>query len=161
MPKNKLKDRSIFDRINIHIKNFSWSKCLAYPTQDDRRRYCNILFQSNAEIQNCQNNYCDSCCNRMVDGTNKEHNFLCAKQCQTSLMGEKKSDWRSCTEPSSPETSVYPYCDEQFPKDFFSRQRCKTDMCNLCCVSMDQKEAPIYSDEAVNTCYSKCAKSKL
>ena len=160
MPNNRLKEKTIFDRINTHIKNFSWSKCLAYPIHEDRKKYCDVLFDSQIEIENCKNNFCGSCCDKTVDITNKEHGFLCNKQCKVGEIGTKTSSWESCVQSSNPETSIYPYCEEQFPKDYFEKQRCKTDMYNLCCISLDQIHLPLYSDETVNKCYKKCAKSK-
>jgi hypothetical protein len=53
VPRNKLKDLTIFDRINSNIKNFTWNKCLKYPARDDREKFCNILFQSKTETKKC------------------------------------------------------------------------------------------------------------
>jgi hypothetical protein len=159
VPTNKLKDKTLFSRVNTHIKNFSWATCLSYPIHEDRKKYCNVLFSSSVEIKNCKNDFCESCCNKTVDNTNKEHNFLCNRQCQVAEIGTKKKTWESCIESTNPETSVYPYCDEQFPSDYFSKQRCKSDMCNLCCITMDHKHVPLYTDEAMTSCYSKCTKT--
>lgn len=162
MPKNNIRDHSIFDRINRSIKNFTWSKCLSYPHQDDRMKYCNVLFSSKLEIKRCEKDFCGSCCDSFVDLTNKTHKMLCRKQCQISKIGNKDSDLNTCIVPLHQDNSVYPYCDETFPKDVYGRSRCKTDMCNLCCVSLDSKNTnPNVSDNEVNKCYEKCLISKI
>lgn len=159
VPKNKLKETNIFDRLNTNIQNFSWGKCLHYPVRDERRKYCDLLFSSKIEIDRCKKNFCGSCCNKMVDNTNPEHMFLCNKQCNLSETGTKSKSWETCVEPQHPENSIYPYCDESFSNDFFAKQRCKTDMCNLCCISLDQKNSDNFTDEVVGNCYQKCIKS--
>ncbi len=93
----------------------------------------------------------------MVDITNKEHYFLCHKQCQLTEMGTVEKTWNNCIESPHPESSVYPYCDNHFKRDYFERQRCKVDMCNLCCISVDNIKGSL-KDESVNECYSKCLK---
>jgi hypothetical protein len=161
VPRNNLKDSTIFGRINSNIKNFTWSKCLNYPQIDDRIRYCHVLFYSKSELENCRNNFCHSCCLKTVDLTNKGHLSLCKKQCSTIEEGSNNKTWKSCIEPTHTENSIYPYCDEHFKKDFYGRSRCKTDLCNLCCVSVESmKKNTLLSDFSVSKCYEKCVKSK-
>lgn len=159
VPTNKLLDNTVFDRVNTHIANFSWKKCLNYAVNDDRKKFCNVLFSSKVEIDKCKKNFCNSCCDKMVDGTNNEHQFLCQKQCTLMEAGTNKNTWESCIETAHPERSIYPYCDDVWKKDFNLKQRCKTDMCNLCCVSLETKGNKKLSDESVGSCYNKCTKS--
>jgi hypothetical protein len=53
VPKRKVPD-SLMGKINTHIPGFSWSKCLAYPTQEDRLKYCNVLFHSDIQLNRCK-----------------------------------------------------------------------------------------------------------
>ncbi len=78
-------------------------------------------------------------------------------------MLEKGSDnsksWKACVQPKNPEDSIYPYCETLFEKDFYQKIRCKTDMCNLCCVSFDEMGSEMLSNSVVNECYLQCVKS--
>ena len=47
------KDMTIFDRINSNIQNFTWGKCLRYPLNEDRKRFCRVLFMSQNDIDKC------------------------------------------------------------------------------------------------------------
>jgi hypothetical protein len=161
VPHKSLKDKMIFSRVNSHIRNFSWSRCLVYPLSEDRVRFCNILFGSHIEIENCKRDFCSSCCHLTVDATNIEHYYLCSKQCTFIEVGSKTNSWKSCVEPTNPQNSVYQYCDQNFKNDFFSRSRCKIDMCNLCCISYDEIGGSAVTDDVVKECYSTCTKSKI
>lgn len=109
-----------------------------------------------------QKDFCYSCCNKAVDSTNPVHKFLCEKQCSTIEEGiSDTKSWQSCLNPSQPEKSVYPYCDEMFKNDFYQNTKCKNDMCNLCCVSVDTKGRHSLTDLSLNECYTQCAKSKI
>jgi hypothetical protein len=48
---------TIFDRINSNIKNFTWAKCLRYPLNEDRTRFCRVLFMSQVDIDKCMVKY--------------------------------------------------------------------------------------------------------
>ncbi len=161
VPKENIKDTGLFSRINNHIANYSWSKCLKYPHKEDRSRYCELVFVSSYEIDACKEHFCPSCCNKYVDVTNVAHNRLCVKQCDIIREGSNTKEWKQCVEPDHPEKSIYPYCDDYFANDFYQRSRCKIDMCNLCCVSMDVKDEQKLSDTATSSCYEKCLKSNF
>ena len=45
--------------------------------------------------------------------------------------------------------------------NLFENQRCKIDMCNLCCVSFDQLDGSNVTDDVVKECYASCTKSKI
>lgn len=75
--------------------------------------------------------------------------------------GTNAKNIKNCIEPNSPEHSLYPYCEENFQGDFHGKTRCKTDMCNLCCIGMETKtDKSIITDDALGSCYEKCLKSK-
>lgn len=101
------------------------------------------------------------CCNKFVDSTNPQHGFLCNKQCKYIEIGTNVRTIQTCVEPASPEHSIYPYCDDNFEKDFYGKARCKVDMCNLCCVGLETKEKSLITDDALGACYQKCIKSKI
>ena len=152
----------VVDSINKNIKNFSWQRCLSYPIAEDRIRFCDVLFHSEFELSKCKNDFCSSCCRKSVDITNQYHIFLCEKQCKTTEVGNiGEKTYNSCSEPTNPESSIYPYCDKLYDNDFYQRSQCKIDMCNLCCISFDTIKNTNLPNEAVNDCYGMCIKSKL
>lgn len=73
--------------------------------------------------------------------------------------GSNSKTIKTCIEPPSPEHSIYPYCDDNFPNDFFGKARCKVDMCNLCCIGMETKDKSVITDDALSICYEKCLRS--
>jgi hypothetical protein len=76
------------------------------------------------------------------------------------LRGDDKSkDWNSCIEPLHPETSIYSYCDKENQDDFYKKSRCKTDMCNLCCVSFENKSSVLMTDHNIQSCYDSCLRT--
>ena len=166
MPKKKL--GSIVDKINMNIENFTWGKCLTYPSSEDRIRFCNILFQSKLEIEMCKVNiviikkrFCKTCCSYFVDSTNKVKIYLCNKQCKTMEVGtDKNKSWETCFQPSNSGSSIYPYCDKIFEKDFYQSSRCKLDFCNLCCISFDKVGNTNLSINSLSNCYKSCITSK-
>ena len=70
--------------------------------------------------------------------------------------GSNSKNIQNCIEPISPEHSLYPYCDENFVGDFHGISRCKTDMCNLCCVTMDAMKSKNFSLDSMRRCYKDC-----
>ena len=42
-----------------------------------------------------------------------------------------------------------------------SRESCKLDMCNLCCVTMDSMKKKNFSVDNLKKCYRECSKGKL
>lgn len=158
MPKRKISDK-INGVINTNIQGFSWSKCLAYPTYEDRLKYCNVLYHSEILLNRCKDNFCETCCNSSVDVTNPQNLYLCNKQCRLIETGNTKNkSWKSCIEPQNQDNSVYPYCDKIFAKDFFQKSRCKVDMCKLCCISFDPLGKTNMANSSLNNCYKKCIK---
>lgn len=92
-----------------------------------------------------------------MDKTNKSHVFLCEKQCSIMLRGDDYNhDWKTCIEPNHPKNSVYNYCDKEFSDDFYKNSRCKTDMCNLCCVNYENKNKTIMTNNNIQNCYNQC-----
>ena len=159
MPSKKIKDQSLFGRINSHFSNFSWGKCLLYPHEEERNKYCPILFFSETEIERCGEDFCSSCCSLFVDRTNGNHLALCNKQCNLTGIGKTPKDaLNQCGEPKNPDRSIYPYCDDYFKGDFFGSQRCKTDMCNLCCITREHGEMQV-DEVGLTKCYSDCTKN--
>lgn len=76
------------------------------------------------------------------------------------LRGDDKSkSWNSCIESVHPDNSVYNYCDKEFPDDFYKKSSCKTDMCNLCCVSFENKSKLLMTDVSIQSCYEQCVKT--
>jgi len=74
--------------------------------------------------------------------------------------GTNANNIKNCIEPDSPEHSFYPYCEENFHNDFHEKNRCKVDMCNLCCIGLEtKKDKSVISDDALGECYGKCLKS--
>ena len=57
MPRLKISN-AIKGKINTNIPGFSWSKCLAYITNEDRIKYCNILYHSEIQLNRCKVNFC-------------------------------------------------------------------------------------------------------
>ena len=72
---------------------------------------------------------------------------------------DKNKDWQTCIEPLHPDNSSYNYCDKEFPDDFYKKSRCKTDMCNLCCVSFENKSHSLMTDNNIQSCYESCLKT--
>src|SRR5207244_1799569 len=131
-----------------------------YPVLEDRVRFCDVLFHSKFELDKCKNNFCEACCLKSVDNTNRQHIFLCEKQCKMMEVGDvKEKTYTSCSEPSHPENYIYPYCDKLYENNFFEKNICKKDMCNLCCISFDVMKNTNIPDSSVNDCYTKCIKS--
>jgi hypothetical protein len=54
VPKKKI--NTLIGKLNMNIDNFTWGKCLVYPNPEDRIRYCDVLFQSKQELQQCKVN---------------------------------------------------------------------------------------------------------
>ena len=130
-----------FERANRNILNFSWKKCLNNPFENTRKKFCNVLFLAKNDISNCENDFCKTCCDKLVDKTNPAHKYLCNKQCNNYTGGvADDSAWKSCIEPQNPERSIYNYCESGFGGDFYKEKKCKVDMCNACCVSTDTKK---------------------
>ena len=139
--------------------NFSWKKCLNNPFENARKKFCNVLFLAKNDISNCENDFCKTCCDKLVDKTNPAHKYLCNKQCNNYTGGvADDSAWKSCIEPQNPERSIYNYCESGFAGDFYKEKKCKVDMCNACCVSTDTKKGgETISDEGLRKCYEKCS----
>ena len=72
----------------------------------------------------------------------------------------KNESWKSCIKPSDPYNSVYIYCDKLFEKDYFQRNRCKSDMCRLCCISYEPLEKTILTNKSIDKCYTGCLECK-
>ena len=72
---------------------------------------------------------------------------------------DSSRDWKTCVEPRHPENSVYNFCDKEHPDDFYKKSRCKTDMCNLCCVSFENKSKVLMTDATINLCYEQCLRT--
>ena len=161
-PKNFLSSKvspTNFERANRNILNFSWKKCLNNPFESTRKKFCNVLFLAKNDISNCENDFCKTCCDKLVDKTNPAHKYLCNKQCNNYTGGAADdSTWKSCIEPQNPERSIYNYCESGFAGDFYKEKKCKVDMCNACCVSTDTKKGgETMSDEGLRKCYEKCS----
>ena len=165
VPKKKL--NSVISNIRMNYENFSWGKCLIHPDPNDRIIQCNILFQNKLDLKLCKvnkfiikSNFCKTCCNSFVDSTNKLMNHLCNKQCKTmEKANDKNKSWKTCYQPKEADSSVYPYCDKLFEKDFFQKSRCKIDFCNLCCVSYDKIGKANLSVNNLMKCYENCTSS--
>jgi hypothetical protein len=86
---------------------------------------------------------------------------MCEKQCRMMESGnDKTKKWENCFEPVDTGTSIYPYCDKIFEKDFLQKSRCKLDFCNLCCISFDNTDSTNLSQNLLGKCYENCIDSK-
>ena len=124
-----MKTKLSIGQINKNLNNFSWQQCLTIPILQDRIRYCDILFHSKFELEKCKSNFCESCCKKSVDITNRMHIFLCEKQCKLTEIGNyQEKSYVVCSEPKNPESSIYPYCDKLYEIDIYQKFQCKIDM---------------------------------
>jgi hypothetical protein len=72
---------------------------------------------------------------------------------------EVNKSWKSCYQPTTPDKSIYPYCENLFGKKYYQTSRCKVDMCNLCCASFDFTSRSKISKLNLQSCYKGCIKS--
>jgi len=140
-----------------NLGHFSWMKCLIYPIKEDRLRFCDVLYHSEDLLKQCKENFCESCCHTEVDQTNIINKYMCVKQCRVMEKGNlKNKNWESCINPITPENSVYPYCEKIFKADFYKRNQCKFDLCNLCCISFDAFGRANLNSFTVDKCHKSC-----
>ncbi len=72
-------------------------------------------------------------------------------------VSENSNGYKNCYQPTNPSKSIYPYCDKIFTnKGFDSVNRCKTDMCRLCCVNYDFTSKSKISKNNLQQCYKGC-----
>jgi hypothetical protein len=53
LPKTKI-PKKMFDRLNLHIENYSWGRCVKYSSPNEKVKLCDIIFKSPNEIHKCQ-----------------------------------------------------------------------------------------------------------
>jgi hypothetical protein len=66
-----------------------------------------------------------------------------------------------CINGDDTQSNIYNFCSTKMQGyDMTIMSYCKLDMCNLCCVTMDNMKKKSYSFNNVKSCYDKCARGK-
>lgn len=87
----------------------------------------------------------------------------CKKACFKSTIAVDTTDEYKnvCIASPDPKNNVYDYCEQkmnQFSQK--SKEACKLDMCNLCCVTMDAMKKKNYSFDNLKKCFKECNSGK-
>lgn len=74
-------------------------------------------FDVNA-LENCNANYCTTCCEKEIDVLHKVKRLTCRKECNQNgreeLVGKP---WQGCITSIKPKNSVYSYCKTNFSEE--------------------------------------------
>jgi hypothetical protein len=168
---NIYKYNFIISQMNSNVENFSWRKCLINQSPEKKYTGCKILFNSERDIKNCEDNFCKACCSKFVGmlKINKSHKYLCIKQCNIlSFPSSKIKIWNKCLILDQYSLSFYKYCDNAFSdiNKLKENKRCKVDMCRLYCINVDLvnpigRQIPLMSLGLLKRCDEECGKSKF
>jgi len=112
----------------------------------------------------CENDFCNTCCDRSVPWVHKNHLYTCKKQCReitkiSSKITNKEEKYNFinlCINVDREKTSIYSYCDDNFSGGE-EMKKCKVDTCRLCCATSDQIKKFNLNGKLLSKCYEKCA----
>ncbi len=158
----------ILNQLNKNIPNYTWKTCLQQNTPEMKISQCENIFISENDINKCKSNFCPTCCNKFVGMRSnfKNHRYLCAKQCHIiQNPSNKVKYWSKCINPDAFSNSFYNYCDKVFQFDVIGNNRCKVDMCKLCCFNVEFanpsiKLIPQMTENLLRKCNQECIKCK-
>ncbi len=88
---------------------------------------------------------------------------ICKKTCFKSTVSVDTGDEYKDVCISSPDSrrNIYEYCENKMQKfSLKSKESCKLDMCNLCCITMDAVRSKSYSIKNLTNCYNDCNRGK-
>jgi hypothetical protein len=134
-----------------------WEVCITTATSDQRTGYCNRI--NTAPIRkNCNDNFCTYCCDENIGAGRDNVRHTCVKICNQSTASVSNVDGiNKCTTPTQ-ENNVNSYCSMRMKgKKEGLITKCKLDMCNLCCSTLDAQEETKVSNNATSNCYSQCS----
>jgi len=134
-----------------------WEVCITNRTADQRTGYCNRINTAPLK-KNCNDNFCDYCCSDRVGTGRPNVLHQCVKICNQSTASLAKVDGiNKCINPTQ-ENNVNSYCSTKMKgKQKGLITKCKLDMCNLCCSTLDAQEESKISNNATSSCYSHCS----
>ena len=146
-----------------NVKKFSkdfvsgWETCIVTKTSDDRKDYCDKI-KSDPLRDNCHADFCSTCCESNISSTRVNVIHQCVKLCYQS--SASKTDVKSSDQCLNSVTNqnVYTYCENSMsgkPFDFINK--CKLDMCNLCCATIDAQLGLKTSARSEKSCFSACS----
>lgn len=156
---------------NKNVENskiINWGVCLTNTNLNQRNTYCNSITNIEFTKNECKQNYCGYCCENNIDKSKQNIIHQCMKSCYNiyvkseeipniSIEEVRKNSIEKCL--NKDENTVYNYCDNNF-KSCDAKIKCKIDMCNLCCSTVDifSKEKTTNYDQKY--CLLKCSESK-
>jgi hypothetical protein len=134
-----------------------WEVCITNRTADQRTGYCNRINTAPLK-KNCNNNFCDYCCNDRIGTGRSNVLHQCVKLCNQSTASQANVDGiNKCISPTQ-ENNVNSYCLAKMKGKAKGKiTKCKLDMCNLCCSTLDAQEESKISNNATSSCYSHCS----
>jgi len=133
-------------------------ECMINNTVRDRKSWCSRTFNVIPAKERCNNNFCDTCCDKYTDKSKKTSMYVCKKACRRSTVSEPaKDDYKAiCIISQNPLNSIYDYCDTKI-SDPDSKKTCKLDMCNLCCSTLDSIVHKQFSINSIKKCFEACS----
>ena len=134
-----------------------WEKCINIKTNEERHAYCNNI-KSDPLRTSCNSDFCTSCCNSNISDSLGNLKHQCIKTCYQSTSSDKNADISGTCINSPTQSNAYTYCDSSMNgKDSGFITKCKLDMCNLCCATVDAMlDAPSSSKTEAN-CFNMCS----
>jgi hypothetical protein len=153
--------KNVFGNENIAATGFE--QCIEADTSDKRSNICRRIGGLKIIRDNCEKQFCSTCCRNKISSGDGNALRNCEKQCdRQNAVESSPSDFRRvCIESDNPDTEIYNYCSSKIkPSNLFEMKTCKVDMCNLCCITMDVIKGKNYAFNTMQQCFSECANSK-
>ena len=142
---------------NEYVKVFGWEKCLENKSFDSRKTYCNNLFLQEQKHK-CNQDYCLTCCENSIQETSINILHICLKKCHFINIDHTTDYTSSCINTNNNNTA-YSYCDSVFANNSNNENsaKCKLDMCNLCCATLETTTNIEVSYYTEFLCFQSCS----
>jgi len=145
----------------VFSKNFiaGWEVCVLTKTSEQRNDFCDKIKSEPIRAQ-CKNDFCSNCCESNIPESSVNVRHQCIKVCYQSHSSQANIDTSDKCINSPTQQNVYSYCENSMSgkaQGFINK--CKLDMCNLCCSTADIMMGMKTSNQAEVNCFSKCSSS--
>lgn len=154
---------SIQSNVKIFSKEYvaGWETCVLTKTSNERKDYCDKM-KSDPMRANCQSSFCTSCCESNISNTRINVIHQCMKLCYQSTSSRNDIDAADHCTNNITNQNVFTYCENSMSgKSEGFINKCKLDMCNLCCATIDAQLNIKTSAKSEKNCFNKCSLSKF
>lgn len=150
------------DKVDNDNELAEWKSCVGARGNTARKTWCSNTFSGELIRSKCEENFCDTCCDKSTAPAQRNISHMCKKGCYRGAIAieQNKDYYNVCINSPNNRQNIYNFCEEKF--DTYNPKllnTCKLDMCNMCCVGMDSIKKKNYSVPNLKACFKDCSKN--